>query len=63
MTITVVDDGRGFKTDAPSKPLAERVLGGNGLPNMRKRMAEICGTLEITSAPGCGTTLTLRINL
>jgi len=63
MTITVEDDGRGFKTDAPSKPLAERVLGGNGLPNMRKRMAEIGGTLEITSAPGCGTTLTLCINL
>jgi len=63
MTITVADDGRGFNTDAPSKPLAERVLGGNGLPNMRKRIAEIGGTLGITSAPGSGTTLTLRIQL
>jgi signal transduction histidine kinase len=63
MTITVTDDGCGFKTDNPFKPLAERVLGGNGLPNMRKRMAEINGTLEITSAPGYGTTLTLRMKL
>lgn len=63
LTITVTDDGCGFETDPPSKPLAERVLGGNGLANMRKRMAEIGGTLEIKSAPGHGTTLTLRINV
>jgi signal transduction histidine kinase len=63
MTITVTDDGCGFKTDNPFKPLAERVLGGNGLSNMRKRMAEIGGTLEIKSAPGQGTVLTLRVKL
>ncbi|MEI7898930.1 MAG: ATP-binding protein [bacterium] len=63
LTITVADDGCGFEPDNLLKPLAERVLGGNGLANMRKRMAEIGGTLEINSAPGCGTTLTLRVNV
>ncbi|MEI6644983.1 MAG: ATP-binding protein [bacterium] len=63
LTITVIDDGCGFDPDNLSKPLAERVFGGNGLSNMRKRMAEISGTLEINSAPGRGTTLTLRVNV
>ena len=30
---------------------------------MAQRMAEIGGTLEIVSAPGRGTTLTLRVNV
>jgi len=63
LTVTVADDGCGFDPDNLSKPLAERVFGGNGLANMRKRMAEIGGTLEIVSAPGRGTTLTLRVNV
>jgi signal transduction histidine kinase len=63
LTISVRDDGCGFDPDNLSKPLEERVFGGNGLSNMRKRMAEIGGTLEIKSAPGCGTTLTLRVTI
>jgi signal transduction histidine kinase len=63
LTITLADDGCGFDPDNLSKPLAERYFGGNGLSNMRKRMAEIGGTLDISSAPGRGTNLTLRVNL
>lgn len=63
MIITLSDDGCGFDTDNLAKPLSERLLGGNGLLNMRKRMAEIGGTFEIKSAPGRGTTLTLRVTL
>jgi signal transduction histidine kinase len=34
--------------------------GGNGLPNMRNRAADIPGTFTLTSAPGKGTTVELR---
>jgi signal transduction histidine kinase len=63
MTITLMDDGRGFEAENPVKPLAERVLGGNGLRNMRKRMSEVGGTVEIKSSLGQGTVLTLRVKL
>jgi signal transduction histidine kinase len=49
--ITVIaDNGRGFD---PAHTSGE----GNGLTNMRRRLADIGGSLEITSAPGQGTTV------
>lgn len=47
LRITIADDGRGFDTAA--------VVAGNGLGNMRRRMALIGGTLSFESAPGKGT--------
>ena len=47
LTIAVEDNGHGF--DATRKGVA-----GNGLPNLRKRLAEIGGHCEIASQPGRG---------
>jgi signal transduction histidine kinase/ligand-binding sensor domain-containing protein len=52
-TIIVSDNGRGFVT-----PNAEN-HGGNGLRNMRQRLADIGGRCELESAPGRGTTIRL----
>jgi signal transduction histidine kinase len=46
--LEVEDNGRGFE---PARPAA----GGNGLENMRGRLAECGGRTELTSAPGRGT--------
>jgi signal transduction histidine kinase len=50
------DDGVGFVTDAP------RDDDANGLANMRRRMEEAGGRLEVDSAPGRGTTISLRLS-
>ena len=61
VALEVRDDGRGFNTDhvsgngtAPGSP------GHYGLTGMRERAATIGGTLDVTSAPGSGTTVRLR---
>ncbi len=56
LTISVNDDGRGFE---PDKAEGE----GNGLENMRRRMAEIGGELRLQSAANEGTTVTLVLPL
>lgn len=48
--LEIRDDGCGFDPRSPG-------MGGMGLDNMRQRMAEIGGCLDITSAPGQGTTI------
>lgn len=55
VVVTVHDDGRGFD------PV--RVVGGHGmgLEMMRGRVAELGGTLNLTSGPGRGTTVRVRI--
>ena len=63
LTLTLTDDGAGFDPSPDAIPAGERLFSGNGLSNMRKRMEEIGGTLEIVSAPGRGTTLTLLLKL
>lgn len=54
MVVVIRDDGRGFDT-------ATGDGSGNGLPNMRRRVAEAGGTLHIESKPGVGTLLEFRI--
>jgi signal transduction histidine kinase/ligand-binding sensor domain-containing protein len=51
------DDGIGFDPDSPTH--SER----NGLTNMRSRALEIGATLRITSEPGAGSELILRVPL
>jgi signal transduction histidine kinase len=53
---TVRDDGQGFDVDAVSKSTA-----GVGLSSMRERLELLAGTLEITSTPGSGTTISIHI--
>jgi signal transduction histidine kinase len=54
LTITISDNGCGFD-------LAHVSNEGNGLSNMRRRLDDIGGRLEIVSQPGRGTTVRLVI--
>ena len=49
----VSDDGIGFDTTT--------VISGSGLVNLADRLDALDGTLEVTSAPGMGTTIQGRI--
>lgn len=53
LALTIRDDGKGFDRST--------IRTGNGLPNLEKRAREIKGTLTVTSAPGEGTRIELRM--
>ncbi|MGP4012922.1 sensor histidine kinase, partial [Streptomyces sp. 4N124] len=53
LTVSVRDDGRGFDPGA--------VHDGYGLAGLRARAAEVGGTAQVGSAPGEGTTVTVRL--
>jgi signal transduction histidine kinase len=72
--ITITDNGRGFDSrkavrEAGARgvgglrPLTPGRRGGNGLANMRERLAEAGGSCMIESTPGSGATVRLRIPL
>ena len=52
LTITITDNGRGFAADQPHP-------SGDGLVNMRQRVQQIGGSLQLESSPENGTTITL----
>jgi signal transduction histidine kinase/streptogramin lyase len=54
--LSVEDNGRGFLSDTSG-----RMLSGNGLENMRRRLSEIGGICEIQSEPGKGTRVIFSI--
>ena len=53
LVFSAADDGRGFDMQAASL--------GTGLQNMSDRISALGGTLEVTSQPGAGVTITGRI--
>jgi signal transduction histidine kinase len=55
LSLEVEDNGCGFDPDHPS------ARGGNGLGNMRSRLNEDHGRVELTSAPGRGTKVRLTV--
>jgi signal transduction histidine kinase len=57
LTATVRDDGLGFSK------LQTLMKSGLGLQSMRERAEDLGGTLEVTSQPGGGTTVTVRLPL
>jgi signal transduction histidine kinase len=63
--LKVTDNGRGF--DAEAQPAANGEGGGgrrgNGLRNMRQRLAALGGDFRVASTVGEGTTVTMRIKL
>jgi signal transduction histidine kinase/ligand-binding sensor domain-containing protein len=58
--LTMSDNGKGFKPAALSAT-GQRV--GNGLRNMHQRLLAIGGECRISSQPGAGTTVTMRLGL
>ena len=57
VTLVVEDDGRGFT------PSETGGLDGFGLLGMRERAELVDGDLEVTSAPGQGTRVRVRVPL
>lgn len=57
VTMDIIDDGRGFELDDV------RGRGGMGLNNIEQRVATLKGHLEISTKPGHGTTIRVRIPL
>ncbi len=55
LEIAIADNGRGFD--------AAQANRGNGLTNMRERLARIGGECSIASQPGRGTTVSLTLPL
>ncbi len=53
--LAITDDGLGFE------PAAVSESGGMGLHGMKERVARIEGRLELTSAPGQGTTVAVEV--
>lgn len=54
LEIRIADNGRGIAADVPE-------AGGNGMPNMRRRMEEIGGTFEVSSTPGKGSEIRFAV--
>ena len=63
--VTITDNGRGFQLPPESGATAPIREGrrGDGLKNMRQRLEALGGDCVITSRPGMGATVTLRIRL
>jgi signal transduction histidine kinase/ligand-binding sensor domain-containing protein len=61
--LVVADNGRGFDPAQPGSTEAGRLAAGNGLPNLRKRLARIGGRCEILSTRDEGTSVSLRVDL
>jgi len=53
LSVIIQDNGRGFNGEAKSN-------GADGLENMRLRIAEIGGQLQINSRPGAGTSISFN---
>jgi signal transduction histidine kinase len=59
MLIQVVDDGKGFELSRLSPVNPRR--GGFGLLSIRERLLRLGGSIDIESAPGAGTKITMRL--
>jgi len=57
VTLTVRDNGRGFSPESPRKP------NSYGLMGLRERASLLGGEVNITSEPGRGTTVEVRVPL
>ncbi len=58
IVLVVADDGRGFAPERRAQALGE---GHIGIATSAERVAAAGGTLDLVSAPGAGTTITVRL--
>lgn len=61
--LKVTDNGRGFNPAQPAGSGTPAGRGGNGLKNMRQRLETLEGGCVVTSRPGEGATVILRLRL
>ena len=61
--LKVTDNGKGFGPSMTADGQVRGGRGGNGLRNMRQRLAAIGGNCQISSQPGAGTTVVMHIQL
>lgn len=59
--LSISDDGMGFDPEGLKARKFDKLKGGFGLEGIRERIELVRGVMEIASAPGKGTTLTLKI--
>jgi len=60
--LKITDDGKGFAASAtPAAKSETRGGGGNGLKNMHERLEAVGGECVITSTPGKGSTVIMRV--
>jgi ligand-binding sensor domain-containing protein/signal transduction histidine kinase len=67
-SITIKDDGLGFDMEATALASGNgiengKIIGGNGLLNLKSRLSSVGGLCSIQSKPGKGTTVVLSIPL
>ncbi len=60
LILTIQDNGAGFD---PKPPSGKSPLKGNGLKNMQVRTEKLGGTFLLTTEPGSGTTIQVKILL
>jgi signal transduction histidine kinase len=63
LQITIRDNGSGFDASRPIAANTGNGTGGNGLPNLTRRLASVGGEFAIRSEPDKGTTTELSIPL
>ncbi len=63
LSASVTDDGRGLPARERLGPRGDGLEGGFGMSGMRERAELVGGELELTPAPGGGTTVLLRVPL
>ncbi len=61
LVVVVRDDGVGFSVDGVTQGYDQR--GSLGMINMKERAEIVQGTLSVSSQPGQGTTVTMRLPL
>ncbi len=62
LVLVVEDNGRGFELGQQTED-SHRIIPGNGLPNMLRRIEKINGHCEISSEPGKGTRVKFTVKI
>ncbi len=61
LVVQISDDGKGFDVAKSDGDGHEGSMGGHGLQSLRRRAEKLGGTYDVRSAPGEGTTVTLKV--